>query len=527
MPLPELWREKPGVVMREERVPGAPPWLTPRRSTPILPAAVSDGQASANSRRNGRQERLPSNAGMTRSFAGPHTFAGSRGGVPLTSKVLGAPATGSPSAKPTPRPGQMRKGGATVVTMSSFEQISAFGTVARVRSVVLGGRRIYLEFRNGQTATLDGKEPFEFSVGSVVLVRAEEKHIEAAPKELWPEESWVGVVRLKLPDTTVVDSSGRWLMVTTLSDVEYREGNTVEVRDSIGVVRVLSENPIKYVDLPTIDDTIIAKFRAQKRTKEETFDDFGGLQSVVDRARELIEVPLKHRGELAEIGARPIKGVLFTGPPGTGKTMLARIIASSTDSAFYEISGPEVFSKWYGQSEEIIRRLFEDAAKQKRAIIFFDEIDSVAGQRSGEAHEASRRVVAQLLALMDGFTSDENVVVIAATNRPQDIDAALRRPGRFDWEIHFPLPDLRDRESILQSSARRLKTLGPLPHAWISQSTESWSAAELAAIWSEAALLAVADGRSVIMAEDCVGGFERVSAQRRRLVRPRSGGDAA
>jgi transitional endoplasmic reticulum ATPase len=296
--------------------------------------------------------------------------------------------------------------------------------------------------------------------------------------------------------------------------------------DSYGVVRVLSEEPIKLIDLPAVDDTVIAKFKMQEEAKKETFDDFGGLKNVVERARELIEIPLKHKEALSKIGARPIKGVLFTGPPGTGKTMLARIIANSTNSEFYEISGPEVFSKWYGQSEEILRKLFEDAAKQPQAIIFFDEIDSVAGQRAEESHEASRRVVSQLLTLMDGFTPDNNVVVIAATNRPQDIDAALRRPGRFDWEINFPLPDRRDRELILQSSARRLSTSENLSHEWVSQNTKSWSAAELAAIWSEAALLAVADGRSKIMAEDYIGGFERVAAQRRRVKKVSPGGNS-
>lgn len=385
-----------------------------------------------------------------------------------------------------------------------------------------------MELRNGQTITVDGQEPFDFELGSVVIVRPEENYIEAAPDDLWPERSWVGVVRLRLPDLTVVDSGGgRWRILETRDDVEYREGNTVEARDSYGVVRVLAEEPIKYLDLPTVDDTVISKFRQDEGSSHETFEDFGGLQDVVARARELIEVSLKNKDALSEIGTRPIKGVLFTGPPGTGKTMLARIIANSTDSAFYEISGPEVFSKWYGQSEKILRKLFEDAAKQKQAILFFDEIDSVAGQRADESHEASRRVVAQLLALMDGFASDDNVVVIAATNRPQDIDAALRRPGRFDWEISFPLPNRCDRELILRASARRLSIYEPLPHRWISMRTESWSAADLAAIWSEAALLAVADGRSMIMVEDYVGGFERVSAQKRRAGRRSSGGDSS
>ncbi|MEW6144106.1 MAG: AAA family ATPase [Thermodesulfobacteriota bacterium] len=400
--------------------------------------------------------------------------------------------------------------------MNSFEEMSQSGTVARVRAIEDEGRKLYLEFPNGKIATVDSHYSLEFDKGSVVLVWPEENRIETAPDELWLEESWVGVVRVKLPDTTIVDSGVHWKMIPTRNDINYQEGNTVEARDSIGVIRVLAEQPIRHIDFPAIDDSVIAKFKSQKGARQETFDDFGGYQHVIDRARELIEVPLKHKEALSKIGARPIKGVLFTGPPGTGKTMLARIIANSTDSVFYEISGPEVFSKWYGQSEEILRLLFEDAAKQEKAIIFFDEIDSLATQRADESHEVSRRVVAQLLTLMDGFTSSDNVIVIAATNRPQDIDAALRRPGRFDWEVSFSLPDRRDRESILRVSARRLSTNGTLPHEWVAENTESWSAAELAAIWSEAALLAVADGRSEIIAEDYMGGFEQVSAQRRR-----------
>jgi transitional endoplasmic reticulum ATPase len=411
--------------------------------------------------------------------------------------------------------------------MSTFEQISTISNVARVRAVEDDGHLLYLEFPNGLiTTVVNHQEPFEFAAGSVVLVRVNENYIESAPDELWPEQSLVGVVRLRLPDITVVDSGGgRWVMLPTRKDIDYSEGYTVEAKNSFGVIRVLAKEPIKYIDLPAIDDSIIANFKLAKGSIKDTFDDFGGLKDVVERARELIEVPLKHKKELSDIRARPIKGVLFTGQPGTGKTMLARIIANSTNSVFYEISGPEIFSKWYGQSEELLRKLFEDAGKQDQAIIFFDEIDSVAGQRADESHEASRRVVAQLLTLMDGFTKN-NVVVIATSNRPQDIDAALRRPGRFDWEINFPLPNRHDRELILQASAQRLATYGTLPHAWIAQNTESWSAADLAAIWSEAGLIAAADSRSVVIAEDYVGGFERVSAQRRRVVRLSSGGNS-
>jgi len=398
--------------------------------------------------------------------------------------------------------------------MDDFEEITPAATLARVRLVHSDGA-VYVEFRNTLFATITGGEMPELTAGDLIFIRSDNNSIDLAPSDLWPEELWVGVIRLRRDDVTILaDPNGRLRRLPTPKDMSLREGNTVEATDA-KIIRVLADEPIKYLDLPVVDESTIKKFKTTVDSNL-SFGDFGGLHDIVSRARELIEISLLRKDELAKIGARAVKGVLFTGAAGTGKTMLARIIASSTDAQFYEISGPEIFSKWYGQSEEVLRQLFDDAAKQERAIIFFDEIDSVAGQRDDESHEASRRVVAQLLTLMDGFTPNDNVIVIAATNRPQDIDIALRRPGRFDWEIHFPSPDQFDREDILRKTSRNKAIYEPLPYAFIAHSTEGWSAAELAAIWSEAALLAVKDGRAVIVSEDCIGGFERVSAQRQR-----------
>jgi len=174
----------------------------------------------------------------------------------------------------------------------------------------------------------------------------------------------------------------------------------------------------------------------------------------------------------------------------------------------------------------LLRKLFDTAARSEKAIIFFDEIDSVAAQRDDQSHESSTRVVAQLLTLMDGFSSDANVVVIAATNRKQDLDEALLRPGRFDWEIHFPYPDQTEREDILRKTAQKLKTRDPLPHGYIAEKSEGWSAAELAAILTEAALLAVRDGRNEIYDEDYIGGYQRRTRYRRLSTeKVRDGGD--
>ena len=319
------------------------------------------------------------------------------------------------------------------------------GVLAKVTAIGDAGHRVWFDMRNGQAGWFDQPAiDHEYVVGDVLLITGEvgNHKAEKAPHNTWPDELWVGVVKIKRDDITVIESSGRYRTVRTTNDISYETGNTVQAGDVQGVTRVLSDSPIKLIELPGVDDSVIDGFKwAPTDSSTLDFDDFGGLAAVVARARELIEVSLQNRQALLKIGARAIKGVLFTGEPGTGKTMLAQIIAAQSGAVFYKISGPEIFSKWYGESEELLRKLFESAAKHEKAIVFFDEIDSVAAQRADQSHEASKRVVAQLLTLMDGFSSNANVIVIAATNRPQDLDVALRRPGRFDWEIEFPYPD--------------------------------------------------------------------------------------
>src|ERR687884_916061 len=187
-----------------------------------------------------------------------------------------------------------------------------------------------------------------------------------------------------------------------------------------------------------------------------TYEDIGGLKNEVQKVREMIELPLRHPEIFERIGIEAPKGVLLYGPPGTGKTLLAKAVANETNANFYSIGGPEIMSKFYGESEERLRNIFQEAQKNAPSIIFIDELDSIAPKREEVTGEVERRVVAQLLSLMDGLASRGKVIVIAATNRPNAIDPALRRPGRFDREIEIKVPDKRGRLEILQIHTRNM-----------------------------------------------------------------------
>lgn len=410
--------------------------------------------------------------------------------------------------------------------MSDYLDISPDALIARVRSKSEDGCLIHFEQKTGgggHFASPDD-EPLAFEVGDTLLVWPNEGRVERAPPALWPEkpsthteEDSVAVVRLKVDDLTVVDQGGRWRVVKTTASPEYTEGNTVMLSRDNRIVRVLSAKPLRLVDIGSGDNVSAERFKVRAPEITEGFEDFGGMDDVVARAKKLLGFSSLKRSEyLRKIGARPIKGILFSGPPGTGKTMLARIIAGQASATFYKVSGPEILSKWYGESEAVLRAIFDDAAKQAQAIVFFDEIDSVAAGRSDRLHEASQKVVAQLLALMDGFEPSRKIVVVAATNRPDTLDSALRRPGRFDWEVKFTLPNTDARRSILETSGRRLSTSARLPHDAIVAETDRWTPAELAAIWTEAALLTADDEREVILEEDYLEGFRRVREQRRQ-----------
>lgn len=222
-----------------------------------------------------------------------------------------------------------------------------------------------------------------------------------------------------------------------------------------------------------------------------SYDDIGGLGDAVKKIREMVELPLRHPELFKRLGVEAPKGVLLHGPPGTGKTMLAKAVAGETSSNFISIGGPEIVSKFYGESEGKLREIFKEAEENAPSIIFIDEIDSIAPKREEVTGEEERRIVAQLLSLMDGLNSRGKVVVIAATNRPNSIDEALRRPGRFDREIEIGIPDRDGRHEILMIHTRGMPLADDVDLDWLADKTHGYSGADLSALTKEAAMAAL------------------------------------
>ncbi len=252
-----------------------------------------------------------------------------------------------------------------------------------------------------------------------------------------------------------------------------------------GIVQIVDESIIEMKEEPVTE--------AEMVTSTVTYEDIGGLDEELQRVREMIELPLKH-GELFErLGIDPPKGVLLYGPPGTGKTLIAKAVASEAGASFYTIQGPEIMSKYYGASEERLREKFEEAEKNAPSVIFIDELDSIAPRREEVSGEVERRVVAQLLTLMDGMSTRGDVIVIAATNREDAIDPALRRGGRFDREIEIGVPDRAGRKKILQIHTRGMPFEGDEEDrdallTELANITFGFVGADLAALAREAAM---------------------------------------
>ena len=222
-----------------------------------------------------------------------------------------------------------------------------------------------------------------------------------------------------------------------------------------------------------------------------TYEDIGGLHEQIQRIREMVELPLRHPELFQRLGIEPPKGVLLHGPPGCGKTLLARAVANESEANFFSINGPEIMSKFYGESEARLREMFQQAQKNAPSIVFIDELDAIAPKREEVTGEVERRVVAQLLALMDGLAGRGHLIVIGATNRPEALDPALRRPGRFDREIEIGVPDKKGRYEIVQIHTRGMPLTDDVDLDKLAKISHGYTGADMSALGRETAMKAL------------------------------------
>jgi len=282
----------------------------------------------------------------------------------------------------------------------------------------------------------------------------------------------------------------------------YMEGRVITKGDIIEIpvmgrkIELMATRVAPPKDAAVVGDRTRIEI-SEKPAKEEkvgprvTYEDIGGLSAEIKKVREMIELPMKHPELFERLGVEAPKGVLLYGPPGTGKTLLAKALASETNAHFETLSGPEIMSKYYGESEEKLRQLFKTAEEQAPSIVLIDEIDSIAPKREEVTGEVERRVVAQLLALMDGMEARGKVVVIGATNRPDSLDPALRRPGRFDREIEIGVPNRPSRLEILQIHTRGMPLAKDVNQEKLADVTHGFVGADLAALAREAGMRAL------------------------------------
>ncbi|MGD8545866.1 MAG: CDC48 family AAA ATPase [Candidatus Bathyarchaeota archaeon] len=254
---------------------------------------------------------------------------------------------------------------------------------------------------------------------------------------------------------------------------------TVTKTSPHGIVKVSAQTILNILSEPAPEG------RGMPRT---TYEDIGGLHEEIQRVREMVELPLRHPELFQRLGIEPPKGVLLHGPPGCGKTLLARAVANESEANFFSINGPEIMSKFYGESEARLREMFQQAQKNAPSIIFIDELDAIAPKREEVTGEVERRVVAQLLALMDGLSGRGNVIVIGATNRRSALDPALRRPGRFDREIEIGVPDKQGRHEVLQIHTRGMPLSEGVDLEKLGRMSHGYTGADLAALCRETAM---------------------------------------
>jgi len=356
--------------------------------------------------------------------------------------------------------------------------------------VELAGKRLtvaklmpaYKDMRGQCRVQLDGISRQNSGVGldeHVVVKRAQCRHAERlviSPTTITPKERDLDYIGSLLDGLPVMEGDRIHAPLFGGRSADFRVQSTV---------------PKGAVVVTPTTELVIGKKQDEEMPAALSYEDVGGLKPQLNRIREMIELPLRHPEVFERLGIDAPNGVLLYGPPGCGKTLIARIIAHETDANFYSVSGPEVVHKFYGESEAALRKIFEEASRKGPSIVFLDEIDAIAPRREQVTGEVEKRVVAQLLALMDGLNRRRNVIVIAATNLPNTLDPALRRPGRFDREIAIPIPDRNGRLAILEIHSRGMPLAEDVALGHLADISHGFVGADLEALCREAAMIAL------------------------------------
>jgi transitional endoplasmic reticulum ATPase len=349
---------------------------------------------------------------------------------------------------------------------------------------------------NSDTVRIDGftRQNADVGIGERVKIRKAEAEKAESLVLAPPEEASVqfgsdaaGMVKRQILKRPVVERDIVPVMSSTNHPFMRSPGQAIPLiaveTDPEDVVLVTEDTEVELREEP------ISGF--ERTGGGITYEDIGGLQNEIQRVREMVELPMKHPQIFKKLGIEPPQGVLLHGPPGTGKTLLAKAVANETSASFFSIAGPEIISKYYGESEQQLREIFEDATEESPAIIFIDELDSIAPKREDVTGEVERRVVAQLLTMMDGLESRGQVIVIAATNRVDSVDPALRRPGRFDREIEIGVPDESGREEILRIHTRGMPLSDDVNLSTLADDTHGFVGADIESLTKEAAMRAL------------------------------------
>ncbi|MGO9571164.1 MAG: CDC48 family AAA ATPase [Desulfomonilaceae bacterium] len=348
------------------------------------------------------------------------------------------------------------------------------------RTTVCKAMPAYKELRGQSRIQLDGlsRQNAKAGVDENVVVKKiscrPAERVVLTPTNVTPSERDLKYIGGLLDGLPIVEGDSIRAMLFGSRSADFKIGSTV---------------PKEPVIIVPTTQLVIGSAENGGKTRTLSYEDIGGLKHQLHRIREMIELPLRYPEVFERLGIDAPKGVLLHGPPGCGKTLIARSIANETEANFFSVSGPEVVHKFYGESEAHLRKIFAEAGEKGPSIVFLDEVDAIAPKREKVVGDVEKRVVAQLLALMDGLTKRQNVIVIAATNIPNALDPALRRPGRFDREIAIPIPDKYGRLEILEIHSRGMPLAADIDMNHLAEITHGFVGADLEALCREAAMI--------------------------------------